>query len=291
VVNAIHVWGVARALGGTVLLRIEDHDRQRCRPDFEAALLQDLEWLGLEPDIGAIREFRGGRSPFRQSDSTEAYEAALQRLRERHHVYYCDCSRRELERVAGNPWNAETPYSGRCRDRGLAAAPGRGLRVVLGPGEERFGDLALGPLRQDPTLQCGDLLLRDRTGNWTYQFAVVVDDLRHGVDLVIRGRDLLESTGRQIRLARMLGRAAPPTYLHHELLRKATGEKLSKANRDTGIRELRAAGLSAADLLGEAALRVGLLRARQPVSPRDLGALLESLVRRFRGPLSQAVDS
>lgn len=290
VVNAIHVWGVARAIGGEVLLRIEDHDRQRCRPDFEAALLEDLEWLGLEPDIGAIREFRAGPSPFRQSDSTAAYEAALLQLRERYHVYYCDCSRRELERAAGNPWNAETPYSGRCRHRGLGAGPGRGLRVVLEPGDERFVDLAFGPQIQEPALQSGDLLLQDRSGNWTYHFAVVVDDLRQGVDLVIRGKDLLESTGRQIRLARMLGRPAPPRYLHHELLRKPTGEKLSKANRDTGIRELRAAGRSAAAVLGEAALRAGLLPARQPVFPRDLAALLDPLVRRFPVSFSRVVD-
>ena len=96
--------------------------------------------------------------------------------------------------------------------------------------------------RRIPAAQCGDLLVRDRLGQWTYQFAVTVDDWLEEVDLVVRGEDLLESTGRQLRLARLLGRTAPIRYLHHPLIHGPTGAKLSKANRDTGIRELRAGG-------------------------------------------------
>ena len=131
----------------------------------------------------------------------------------------------------------EIAYNGRCRNRGLAAGPGRGLRIVVDPGEERFTDLLLGEQRQDPARQCGDLLLKDRVGNWTYQFAVVVDDLYHGVNLVVRGMDLLQSTGRQIRLARMLGRALPPRFAHHPVILKPSGEKLSKADRDASVRD------------------------------------------------------
>ena len=145
----------------------------------------------------------------------------------------CDCSRKEL---------GPGPYPGRCRTRGLAAGRGRGVRVELGPGVERFDDGLLGPQAQEPAAQSGDLLLRDRLGNWTYQFAVVVDDLRQGVDLVVRGADLLDSTGRQLALGRLLGRPAPPVFLHHPLILKPSGEKLSKANRDTGLGELRARG-------------------------------------------------
>src|SRR5690242_19934763 len=81
VVNAIHVWGIARALGGRVLLRLEDHDRTRCRPEYERAILEDLDWLGLEPDVGTPAELRAGPSPYRQSDSGAAYAEALGRLR------------------------------------------------------------------------------------------------------------------------------------------------------------------------------------------------------------------
>jgi glutamyl-Q tRNA(Asp) synthetase len=263
-VNAIHVWGLARARGGRVLLRIEDHDRLRCRPEFEAALLEDLTWLGLEADA----------PPERQSDHPARYQTALMTLRDGgHQLYACDCSRRDLAREGGDEPDKETRYSGRCRDRGLAVEPGRGLRLALAPGEERFTDLILGPQRQDPSRQCGDLLLRDRLGNWTYQFAVVVDDLAQGIDLVIRGEDLLQSTGRQIRLALLLGRETPPRYAHHTLIRHPTGEKLSKANRDTALRELRAAGHSAADLLGRAAALAGLIPAPAPLTVKDLPSL------------------
>ena len=112
---------------------------------------------------------------------------------------------------------------------------------------------------QTPAEQCGDLLLQDRDGNWTYQFAVTVDDMNDGVDLVIRGMDLLSSTGRQIKLARMLGRTAPPDFYHHPLIIGPDGEKLSKASGDTGVRELRAAGEPPAAVIGRAAAAVGLI--------------------------------
>ena len=85
-------------------------------------------------------------------------------------------------------------------------------------------------------------LLRDRHGNWTYQFAVAVDDWRQSIDHVIRGVDLLHSTGRQIRMARLLGRTEPPTFFHHPLIMKTPDQKLSKSDGDTGVRDLRAAG-------------------------------------------------
>ena len=263
-VNAIYVWGLARAGQGRILLRIEDHDRGRCRAEYEAAILEDLEWLGLRPDHGTLDEFRAGKSAYRQSDNTHRYQAALERLAENFRVYGCDCSRKDIAGESDLP-DQETRYPGKCRDRNLAPGPGRGLRVVLEEGEELFEDGILGPQRQDPSRQCGDLLLKDRHGNWTYQFAVTVDDLDQGIDLVIRGQDLLASTGRQIRLARMLGRVASPAYLHHPLIRHDSGAKLSKANRDTGVRDLRAAGFSPAVVLGQAAHRAGLTD-----SPRDL---------------------
>ena len=113
-------------------------------------------------------------------------------------------------------------------------------------------DGIVGPCAGD-VAPSGDLPIRDRQGNWTYGFSVVVDDLRQGIDLVIRGRDLLEATPAQIRLGRLLGRAAPPVFHHHPLIRRPDGTKLSKASGDTGVRELRAAGRSAADVIAAAA--------------------------------------
>jgi glutamyl/glutaminyl-tRNA synthetase len=265
VANAIYVWGIARALGGRVLLRMEDHDRGRCRPAYEAAALEDLDWLGLEPDLGPTAEFRSGSSPYRQSDCSACYEEALARLGERSGIFACDCSRKDIAAEAGDAFNEETVYPGRCRDRGLEPAPDRGVRLRMEPGVERFVDGLLGEQSQDPAAQCGDLLLRDRLGQWTYQLAVVVDDLRHEVDLVIRGEDLLSSTGRQLRMARLLGRERPLVFTHHPLISKPDGAKLSKASGDTGIRELRRAGLRSPTVLGRAAWLTGLLD-----QPRDL---------------------
>ena len=267
IANALFVWGEARVRGAEVLLRIEDHDRQRSRPEYERAILDDLDWLGLVPDLGGTAEFRAGASPYRQSDSHDAYHAAVVDLQRRgHQVYACDCSRRDLAERGGDEPDRETPYSGRCRDRGLAPAPGRGVRVAFAPGPESFTDLRLGPQTQDPAGQCGDLLLRDRLGNWTYQFAVAIDDLRHEVDLVIRGEDLLPSTGRQLRLARMLGRDLPPRFLHHPLIRKPNGEKLSKANRDTSVQDLKAAGVDREEIFGMALHGISLLPEPTPRS-------------------------
>jgi glutamyl-Q tRNA(Asp) synthetase len=257
VVNAIYVWGIARALGGRVLLRVEDHDRIRCRPEYEAALLEDLNWLGFVPDDG-LEPLR------RQSDDHDAYRSAVARLRQTAHIYACDCSRKDI---------GGEVYTGRCRNRGLAEAPGRGLRVEMADGVERIDDLLLGPLEQAPSTQCGDLLVRDRDGHWTYQLAVTVDDDQQGVTLVIRGEDLVSSTGRQIRLARMLGRRTPPLFAHHPLIIGASGEKLSKANRDTGVRELRRLGLDPAEVIGRAALEVGLIERSQRIAATEVVTL------------------
>ncbi len=255
-----------------MLLRVEDHDRGRCRPEYEGALLQDLEWLGLEPDIGRPAEYSSEISPYRQSNREAVYAAALRRLADSALVYPCDCSRKDISAASDVP-DQETPYAGRCRDRGLEPGEGRGMRVALQPGVERFTDARLGEQEQEPALQCGDLLLRDRLGNWTYQFAVTVDDWGQGVDLVIRGEDLLGSTGRQIRLARMLGRADPPAFFHHPLIRNDSGVKLSKADGDTGIRELRAAGIKPAAVLGLAAHLTGLLDRPRELRPDQLAEL------------------
>lgn len=280
--NAIHVWRLARRAGGLVRLRIEDHDRERARPEFERSILNDLEWLGLLPDLPPIAAFRAGPCEGRQSDHLERYHEALARLDGDGRVYGCDCSRSDiLGRVGSTPTSRgaladalgglgphgprtplglppragdaeELRYDGFCRTRGLRPGPGLGTRVRLDPGTEAFDDGMLGPQAQEPLSQCGDLLVRDRRGNWTYQFAVTVDDLVEGITDVIRGRDLLASTGRQIQLARLLGRPGPPTFFHHPLILGADGEKLSKSKGDTSLRDLRAAGLSPADVLARA---------------------------------------
>jgi glutamyl-tRNA synthetase/glutamyl-Q tRNA(Asp) synthetase len=129
-------------------------------------------------------------------------------------------------------------------------------------------------IEHTPADQCGDLLLKDRDGNWTYQFAVTVDDLHENVDLVVRGVDLLSSTGRQIKLARMLGRTKPPQFFHHPLIIKSNGQKLSKASHDSGVRDLCKAGVTPAAVIGLAAAAVGLLDGPKPVLADSVGGLV-----------------
>ncbi len=251
VVNALTVWGLAGALGGRVLLRIEDHDRQRSRPEYEHAILEDLAWLGFAADEPVVR----------QSDRNALYRDAAERLRAQDLLYGCTCTRR-LAGARGTDGahaggQAEWRHANTCRTRGIAPGDGVGWRVRMDAGVESFEDRLCGAQQQDPASQCGDVLIRDRLGNWTYQFAVVVDDLAQAITDVVRGVDLLASTGRQIRLARLLGRAEPPRFAHHPLVMRSETEKLSKSDRATGVRDLRAAGWTAAAVRDHARALVG----------------------------------
>jgi glutamyl-tRNA synthetase/glutamyl-Q tRNA(Asp) synthetase len=273
VLNAIHVWGLARSRGGRVLLRIEDHDRQRSRPEFERAILDDLDWLGFVPDEPSTDAFRAGPCRGRQRDRHDIYETALSRLRDMGLVYACECSRKDMNAAGETATGDELRYPGTCASKNLQERPGLGLRVRLEPSIERFTDLRHGPQEQSPAEQCGDLLVRDREGNWTYQFAVAVDDFDQDVDFVVRGDDLLASTGRQLQLARLLGRASPPQFVHHALIMKTAGQKLSKSDGHSGVRDLRTKGWTAADVIGEAAFLGGLLGERRPVPPQEAAEL------------------
>ena len=241
----MHVWGAARARDGQVLLRIEDHDRQRSRPEYEASILEDLAWLGFAHDGAMVR----------QSERDAIYRKAVQPLIDRELVFGCTCTRAEILSGSGgrDPGTGEELfYPGTCRDSGIPLTEGVGWRVRMDPGPERFFDELLGPQEQDPSRQCGDVLVRDRLGNWTYQFAVTVDDHAQRITDVIRGVDLLDSTGRQLRLARLIGRATPPRFWHHSLVMKSASQKLSKSDGASGVRDLRGQGLTAEQVLARA---------------------------------------
>jgi glutamyl-Q tRNA(Asp) synthetase len=239
--NAIHVWDFARAQGGDVVLRLEDHDGQRSRPEFEQSIREDLSWLGFVADEEAPR----------QSSRGPEYHTVVERLATSGLVYACDCSRQEIA-AAGGHTSGELRYPGTCRERRLPLADGVGWRVRMDPGIESFVDDLLGAASQEPAQQCGDVLICDRLGNWTYQFAVAVDDYLQNITHVIRGLDLFESTGRQIRIARLAGRVVPATFRHHGLVMRTPTQKLSKSDGDTGVRDLRRDGWTPSEVLAQA---------------------------------------
>ena len=135
-------------------------------------------------------------------------------------------------------------------------------------------DRLIGPCSDEVAGSGGDLSVRDRDGHWTYGFSVVVDDLRQGVDLVVRGRDLLGATAAQIRLGRLLGRETPAAFAHHPLVRREDGRKLSKADGATSVRDLRAAGATAPELIGRAAAAVGLIETPRPIEAAEVATLV-----------------
>jgi glutamyl-tRNA synthetase len=261
-------WLSIRARGGTVLLRIEDIDGPRVKRGAERAALEDLAWLGLDWD-GSIT---------RQSERSEAYRAALDRLRGRGLVYPCICSRSEVEQAASAPhesWLDAAPYLGTCRGRfptaeAARAASGRdpAWRFCVTAGAVPFRDLFRGP---EPGLIRGDFAVMKRDGGAAYQLAVVVDDAACGVTEVLRGDDLLHSTPRQFLLYRGLD-AAPPAFAHVPLLVGSDGRRLAKRHGDTSLRRYREQGVSAEALVGYLAQVSGLVPRGARCNPGELVA-------------------
>jgi glutamyl-Q tRNA(Asp) synthetase len=261
-VNAVYVWGVAWALGGEVVVRLEDHDRGRYRPEYERSILDDLTWLGLYAEGDPIS---------RQREHQDRYESAAQRLRGTGRTFNCECTRRTLESEQGE----SSRYPGICREKGLTPGPGRSLRFRVDDRPVSFTDLRLGSQHQVPAEQCGDFVLRDAQGQWTYQHCVVVDDLAEGITLVVRGEDILESTGRQILLHEALADRPLPAYFHHPLVTDASGRKLSKKEFANSLGDLRREGWTPERVLGEAAFLGGLRAERSPLQVTALDSLFK----------------
>ena len=156
-VNAMYVWGIARAYGGTVVLRIEDHDRTRCRPEYERALLDDLDWLGFAPDVADTDSFRAQHNahPRRQSNTPERYLHAVEQLDKRGLIYACICTRRDISERAPHDTGDEPRYPGTCA-HGLAdRASTSARRARIDNAIEHFDDLRCGHISQRPAQQCG----------------------------------------------------------------------------------------------------------------------------------------
>lgn len=275
--TALLAWLSVKSRGGRFILRIEDLDTARCRPEHARQLMDDLCWLGLAWDEGPGAD--EPNAPYFQSQCTHTYEAALEALRRTQQVYPCFCSRADLH-AASAPHLADGTalYAGTCRSLSPAqqaereAAGRRGaLRIAVPHKEICFTDGACGAVRQELAAQCGDFIVRRSDGVFAYQLAVVVDDARMGVTEVVRGRDLLASTPRQIFLQQALG-LATPEYFHTPLLVNGQGVRLSKRDGALDFGALRR-NFTPRQLLGRLAALAGLLPTPESISLQTLTAL------------------
>jgi glutamyl/glutaminyl-tRNA synthetase len=236
----------AREARGTLVLRNEDLDRDRCRPPYVKALFEDLCWLGIHweegPDCG------GPYAPYSQSKRREHYFEAWRLLRDRGFIYPCTCSRKDLAQaaMAPNDFDDEPLYPGKCRERNQAtkygSPTGVNWRFRVPDGEAvEFVDQHLGPQRFLAGKDFGDFVVWRRDDVPAYQLAVVADDHAMKISEVVRGADLLKSTARQLLLYKALGFAAPQLY-HCELVRDEAGVRLAKRHDALSIRRLRESG-------------------------------------------------
>jgi len=246
-----------RARGGALVLRIEDLDAARCRPEFRAAIFEDLRWFGIDwqegPDAG------GPFAPYSQSERD--YLPAWRRLRDAGLIYPCTCSRRDVLDALEAPHGEEQPlddepvYPGTCRHRlaearDFAAPAGVNWRFRAPDGEEiRFHDGRAGEMRAVAGRDFGDFIVWRKDDIPSYQLAVVADDAAMGITEVVRGEDLLRSTFRQLLLYRALG-VVPPAWYHCPLIRDAEGRRLAKRHESLSLRQLRMSGAKIEEIVG-----------------------------------------
>ena len=260
VATALVAWLSARRAGGRLVLRVEDIDRPRVVAGAEGRQLDDLRWLGLDwdegPDVG------GPAAPYRQSERSARYEDALARLAAKDVLYYCDCSRVEIAAVASapHPGDEGPRYPGTCRGHGLRDRAWKrppAIRVRVPPGTIAVDDALQGRVAQDVAAEVGDFVLKRGDGVYAYQLACVVDDLAMGITEVVRGADLLRSTLRQVLLARLLG-GTPAAFAHVPLVLAVDGARLAKRAHGVTVRDHRAAGRDAGDVIALVASMLGL---------------------------------
>lgn len=241
----------ARAANGALVMRNEDLDPQRSKPEFARAMLEDLRWLDIAwqegPDVG------GPFAPYEQSRRKEFYLRAWRELLRRGAIYPCACSRKDLALSAQAPHDGddEPVYSGTCRERRLDATEPAGVnwRFRVPDGEAiRFHDLALGGQEFVAGRDFGDFVVWRRDDVPAYQLAVVVDDAAMEITEVVRGADLLRSTARQILLQRALG-LPELAYYHCPLLTDHQGVRLAKRNDALSLRKLRKGGTTAKQIV------------------------------------------
>lgn len=267
---ALSAWLVAKSQGGTIVLRIEDLDRDRSKAEYISAVQRDFELLGLTWDHG----------PFFQHDRDEAYLEAFSALERRGLVYPCFCTRADLHAASAPHRGEKFVYPGTCRGltteqiavKSVRRAPAQRLRV---PDDTySFEDMVQGRYKQNLAHDCGDFLIRRADQAFAYQLAVVVDDAAQGVTSIVRGVDLLCSTPQQLYLQELLG-LDHPRYAHIPLLVAEKNRRLSKRDHDAGIEELLARFKTPEAIIGHIAGICGLAPTCDPATPEQLLATFD----------------
>ncbi len=263
VFSAMLAWLSVRSQGGEMVLRIEDLDPDRCRPEYAETLKADLRWLGLDWD----------REQTPQSLRSRTYEAQFDFLARRGLVYPCYCTRNELHAAsAPHASDGRVLYAGTCRRLTEAQRAEKqklpAWRLMVPDREYAFVDGLQGAFSENLAAECGDFIVRRADGVYAYQLAVVTDDGEGGITQVVRGMDLLDSTPRQLYLYELLG-LQPPEFYHVPLLVAPDGRRLSKRERDLDLGALRQAQ-TAEEILGKLACLSGLLEKPEKISAAEL---------------------
>lgn len=262
--TAFLAWLQVRQQKGTLILRIEDIDEQRSKPEYTQALLEDLAWLGLDWDEGPGKG--GPYGPYIQQERYSLYEKALQELQAKHLLYPCYCSRARLQAIGAPHEGEHRLYDGHCygmpeeQRRQMDRKPS--WRIHVPHVSVSFTDGSYGPFSDYLPRVCGDFVVRRADGLYAYQLAVAVDDGSMGITHVLRGRDLLSSTAQQIWLMEVMG-YTPPSYTHVPMLIDASGNRLSKRQQGITVRSLRDRGVQADAILSALALAGGLVSERR----------------------------
>src|SRR6056297_2152386 len=287
-------WLAARQAGGKLILRIEDIDSPRVKEGARGQAIEDLAWLGLDWDEGPDRG--GAQGPYIQTERSDLYAAALQRLIEAGRAYPCVCTRKDIAEAASAPHvTHEAPvYPGTCAGwQGGDALPAAGTfcwRFRTRARLRRFVDLVSGEhvLAVGPSL--GDFPLTHKRGTCSYQLAVVCDDLAMGVTQVVRGDDLISSTFRQLELIDALA-GQRPQYAHVPLVCGKDGRRLAKRHGDTRLAFFRDAGVPPERIIGWAAWSSGLCSRWQEVSAAELlGRLDFATLRRHPARVDETIE-
>lgn len=280
--TALLAWLQARLAGGRFILRMEDLDLPRVRPDSDRQIMDDLQWLGLDWDAGPGVD--NGVGEYYQSKRTHLYQDALNSLYEHDRIYPCYCSRKDIREAASAPHGRMPIYPGICQGKYPQVTPGNEMPIDGRLPAWRFRvcdqtivfyDVLKGRVDQSLAAEVGDFVLRRSDGLFAYQLAVVVDDMDMEITDVLRGEDLLDSTCRQIALIKALG-GTPPEFWHVELMKNEQGYRMAKRDGSNSLRQFREQGVNASELIGQLAFGCGLVDRQLPL---DATSLLDTIER------------